>query len=237
MEKLKSLMQKVPRWGYAAGVAYIALSYAFYRLGNYLSVVTGSAAYAREVKIPVIDDMIPLIPVFVIPYIFSYVFWIMGPIAVSRTRKSNFVNYIAGLTLAYVIGFIFFWLSPTYIDRTSEGLLSAVAQPGLMNRLLGIVYAADGSRYGFNLFPSYHCLISIYCWLGVRNQPEIPKSFQYYSLIMALVICLSTVFTKQHYIVDVFGGVGIALLCYMLMNRLDPGSRIAEQQSRAGFLS
>lgn len=237
MEKLKSLMQRVPRWGYIAGIAYIALSYALYRLGNYLSVVTGSAAYAREVKIPVIDDMIPLIPVFVIPYIFSYVFWIMGPIAVSKTRKSNFVNYIAGLTLAYLIGFVFFWLSPTYIDRTSEGLLSAAAQPGLMNRLLGMIYAADGSRYGFNLFPSYHCLISIYCWLGVRNQPEIPKAFQYYSLIMALVICLSTVLTKQHYIVDVFGGVGISILCYMLMNRLDPGDKFIHRQNKTGLYS
>lgn len=226
MEKLKNLLRSIPRWGYATGVAYIALSYAMYRMGNYLSIVTGSAAHAHEVKIPVIDDMIPLVPVFVIPYILSYVFWIMGPIAVSQTRKRNFVNYIFGLTMAYVIGFLFFWISPTYMDRASEGVLSVAAQPGLTHRLLGFIYAADGNRYGFNLFPSYHCLISIYCWLGVRNQPEISKGFQAYSLIMAVLICMSTVLTKQHYIIDVVGGVGISLLCYILMNKLDPGSRL-----------
>jgi len=128
----------------------------------------------------------PLIPIFVLPYVYSYIFWIGGPIAVSLTKRRNFINYLAA------------------------------------------VYAADGWDMAFNLFPSYHCLISVYCYLGVRKQPEISKGFKMYSLIMAILICASTQFTKQHYIIDVVGGVGIAIFCYILMNKLDPGKKWAE---------
>ena len=48
----------------------------------------------------------------------------------------------------------------------------------------------------FNLFPSYHCLISTYCYLGVRKQPEISRGFRIYSLVMAALIGLSTLLTK-----------------------------------------
>ena len=143
----------------------------------------------------------------------------------SLTKKRNFVNYICGLSLAYLIGFLFFVFLPTYMDRTAEGLMEAAKQPGIFNAMLATIYAADGSEYAFNLFPSYHCLISLYCYLGVRGQEEISRGFQIYSLVMVVLICLSTVLTKQHYVIDMVGGFGIAFFCYNLMGRLDPGKR------------
>ena len=97
------------------------------------------------------------------------------------------------------------------------------ARPGIFNKLLAVIYGADGSDIAFNLFPSYHCLISFYCYLGVRKQPEISKGFRIYSLVMAILISFSTVFTKQHYILDVAGGIGIAVICYLIVNKWDPG--------------
>ena len=88
-----------------------------------------------------------------------------------------------------------------------------------------MIYSADGGTIAYNLFPSYHCLISAYCYLGVRKQRGISKGFKIYSLVMAILISFSTVLTKQHYIVDVFGGILIAVLCYILMEKLDPGAR------------
>jgi membrane-associated phospholipid phosphatase len=160
-------------------------------------------------------------------YLFSYIFWIMGPIAVSLTKKRNFVNYILGLSLAYIIGFLIFTFMPTYMDRAKEGIMAIAGQPGIFNGLLKTIYAADGSNLAFNLFPSYHCLISLYCYLGVRKQ-KIARWFQNYSLIMTVLICLSTLFTKQHYIIDMVLGLGISIACYMLMNRLDPGKKYVD---------
>ena len=40
---------------------------------------------------------------------------------------------------------------------------------------------------------------------------------------MAILISFSTVFTKQHYILDVVAGIGISVICYLIVNRWDPG--------------
>ena len=42
---------------------------------------------------------------------------------------------------------------------------------------------------------------------------------------MAILICLSTLFTKQHYIIDVILGVSISIGCYILVNLIDSGRK------------
>ncbi|MBR6349947.1 MAG: hypothetical protein IKR67_05295, partial [Lachnospiraceae bacterium] len=72
-----------------------------------------------------------------------------------------------------------------------------------------------------------------YCYLGVRKQPEISKGFRIYSLVMTILICLSTVFTKQHYFIDIFGGLAISIICYLVVGKLDPGGKImAKKENR-----
>ncbi|MCR5073551.1 MAG: phosphatase PAP2 family protein [Clostridiales bacterium] len=223
--RLFEQIKKIPWWGWVLGFVYFGLQYGMYRLGDFLSRVLGTISGAICPKIPVIDDLIPIIPVFAVIYLFSYVFWICGPIAASLTKKRNFINYIIGLSAAYVMGFLFFVFAPTYMDRASEGLMEQAMKPGFFNGLLATIYAADGSNLAFNLFPSYHCLISLYCYLGVRKQPEISRGFRAYSLIMTILICLSTVFTKQHYFIDIVGGLVISIICYNIINRINPGKK------------
>lgn len=219
-------VKSIKWWGWALGLVYFALQYGMYRFGNYLSEVFGTKANAWCPKIPAIDDMIHVVPIFVTIYVFSYVFWICAPAAVSLTKKSNLVNYIVGLSAAYIIGFLIFTFLPSYMDRTAEGLMNYTANGGdIFGRMLASVYAADGSNIAFNLFPSYHCMISAYCYLGVRKQPEISKGFQMYSLIMAILICMSTQLTKQHYILDMVGGLSIAIICYLVVQKINPGKR------------
>lgn len=229
MKEMIEMLKRIPVWGWITGAVYFGAQYGMYRLGNWLSVLLGTVSWAIEPKIPFLDNLFPIIPVFALPYLFSYVFWLMAPAVVSVTKKRNFVNYICGLSLAYVIGFLIFVFLPTYMDRVREGLIDYMNKPGIFNWMLNIIYAADGMEKAFNLFPSYHCLISAYCYLGVRKQPEVPKSYRIYSFIMFILIVLSTLYTKQHYIADCIGGIAIALGCYALMNRLDPGRKYEEK--------
>ncbi|MBE6121274.1 MAG: phosphatase PAP2 family protein [Erysipelotrichaceae bacterium] len=230
MKKFAEKIKQIPKWGWASGIGLFVLQYSMYRFANWVSVLIGTAEHAFECKIPVIDDLIPIIPVFVLPYIASYGLWVIAPAAASLTKKRNYINYVCGLLATYIIGSLIFILWPTYMDRAKEGLMAYAQQPGLMNMLLGVVYAADGSERAFNLFPSFHCIISAYCYLGVRKQPEISKGYQMFSLLAAVLICFSTVFTKQHYIIDVIGGIAISLAVYVLMNLIDPGRRMEEKK-------
>ena len=230
MKRLFSRIKKIPGWGWAAGIILFILQYAVYRLGAWISQATGTVSWAFEWKWPWIDDLFPVIPVFALIYLpMSYLFWICGPIATSLTKKRNFVNYLFGLLLAYLIGFLFFVFMPTLMDREKEGLMAYMDKEGFFNWMLSLIYGSDGGKLAFNLFPSYNCLTSLYCYLGVRKQPEISKGYKIFAFVMVVLICLSTLYTKQHYIVDVFGGLGIAFLCYLLMNKLDPGRRWVEK--------
>ena len=219
-------IKAIPRYGWILGVVYFGLQYGMYRLANWISNLTGTVSRAFVPKIPFIDDHIPVVSIFVVIYVFSYVFWIFGPIIASLTEKENFINYIIGLSAAYIIGFLIFVFAPTYMDRTAEGLMEIANRPGLFNHLLGTVYSSDGSALAFNLFPSYHCLISLYCYFGVRKQPEISKGFRVYSLVMTILICMSTVFPKQHYAADIVGGLSISIICYLVVKKLDPAEKI-----------
>ena len=220
MKKLITLLKKIPWRGYAAGIFYFVLQRYLYSLGARLCVSLGMIEKAFVWKVPFIDDAIPLVPVFAVPYLFCFIFWIMGPMAVSLTGRKNNIRFFLGFTLAYLIGFVFFIYIPTYMDRVKEGLLIAADQPGIFNTLLRFIYCNDGGPVAYNLFPSYHCLISMYCYLGVRKQEEISKGYRAYSLIMAVLTCLATLFTKQHYIPDVIGGCLISVICYVLMKKI-----------------
>ncbi len=223
--KITNKVKSVPRWGLMFGIALFAIEVFLYVVGGIVSRYIGTEIPLFDCKIPVIDDRIPILPGFALIYVFSFVFWPLGSVAVSMTEKRNIVNYTVGLTLGFLIGFVLFIFAPTVMDRRQEGLLAIAEQPGFFHWLLRIIYWFDGYETGRNLFPSYHCLLSTYCYLGVRKQKEIPKAFRVYTLVMAILICLSTLFIKQHYFADVPGGIGIAVLCYILIGWIDPGRR------------
>ncbi len=215
----------IPWWGYIMGLVLFGLQYAVYRLGDALSRGFGTINYAWCPKIPVIDDAIPIVPFFAIIYLLSYALWIIGPIAASLTSKKNIINYIVGYTIALFVGMIIFIAAPSSMDRQAAGLITQMNEPGFLNSLLKLIYGNDGGQYGFNLFPSFHCLVSIYCYFGVRKQKEIPLWYKITVLVLTFFICLSTVFTKQHYFIDIPAGLGIAIIVYIIVEKIDIGSR------------
>lgn len=223
--KFKNLLKSIPLYGWISGIVLFGLQYGMYRLAAGLSNWTHTVNYAFIPKIP-FDDKIPLVPIFVIIYLFSYVFWICGPIAASKTSKENFINFLFVILISYFIGFLILWFAPTRMNRVDEGLMDYANSGKPFSWLLGIVYGSDGGEWAWNLFPSYHCLISLCCFIGVHRQKEIHIGFRIYSLVMVILISMSTVFTKQHYIVDIFGGLSIPIIVYIIIHFINPGKRI-----------
>lgn len=226
MKKIIATLKKVKKSGWIMGIFLLVIEYVFYLLGNTLSNLFNIAPISP--KIDIIDNNIKMVKIFIIPYIYSYAFWLFAPIVVSLTNKKNFYNYAIGLLLAYFVGFLFFTFMPTYINRVDEGLYDALGND-ILSKLIRLIYNSDGKEYGYNLFPSYHCLISTYCYLGIRKQKEISTGFKAYTLIMAILICMSTVFIKQHYFLDIIGGVLIAIICYILTNIINPAKYLIKE--------
>ena len=84
---------------------------------------------------------------------------------------------------------------------------------GLWNQAALWLYSIDAAD---NLFPSIHCLVSWFCYLGIRGRKEIPVWYQRVSMVIAVLVFASTLLTKQHVIVDVAGGILLAELCFFI---------------------
>ena len=166
-------------------------------------------------KIAWLDDLIPLYLPFITVYILSYLFWIYGPMAVAKDgTKDHFKDFLIGMFVAYLIGAIVFTVYPTRMDRVAENLIND--NPGVLNQALQWIYNMDGGRYGTNLAPSYHCLISTCCYMGVAKRSEYTKSYRIFSAVFCVLIFASTVLCKQHYFIDIPTGIIIGYIAMKL---------------------
>ena len=198
----------------------LALQHGIYLLCNDLAKLIGVTPFLP--KIPAIDDAIKVIPLFIIPYVWSYLYWAMGPMAVSKCDIKHFKNFIAAYLLACILGGLILTFAPSYMDRVAEGLMDT-SRTGFFAWLMRFWYSLDGGDLAYNLFPSFHCINSTICYLGVMRRKEIPLWFRIYSLIITLLIYLSTLFVKQHFIADVIAGILVALIAYITCTKWNLG--------------
>lgn len=159
-------------------------------------------AYHYDLTLPV-DRALPVSSWWVSIYILSYGFWALNYILIGRQSREAcyrlaFADYISKI----VCGIIFIAL-PTTNVRPELG-------HGFWDTMLGFIYEMDSPT---NLFPSIHCLVSWLCFVGLRGT-KIPLWYRLVSAGCAIAICASTQFTKQHYIVDVVGGIALAEIAF-----------------------
>ena len=224
MEIKKARLKDLKLYAIIIGIVYLASQHGIYLIGHYLATWFGFTPFLP--KIP-FDDMIPLLSVFIIPYIWSYAYWAMGPMAVSLCDKEHFRDFMASCIVSCLAGMVALAFFPTYMDRVAEGLYDVPANPDIFDKLRMFWYSLDGSAMAYNLLPSFHCINSTICYLGVMGRKELPLWFRIYSLITTLLIYASTVFVKQHFVLDIVTGVALAIVAFFLCKRFHWGRMFA----------
>ena len=215
MEKQKR-ENRVKLYGVIIGLFSLAAQHGIYLLANTLAGVVGN-----ESILPIIDQIdnaIPVLPIFVIPYVWAYLFWGMAPMAASKCKTDHFKDFLAAYLIACVVGGLILVFVPTYMDRVAEGLWTR-PQDNFLEKLLHFWYSLDGSERAYNLFPSFHCINSTICYLAVAGRKEVPLWFRVYSLVIAVMIFAATLFVKQHYLIDVVSGILIASVAFAAAKR------------------
>ena len=171
-----------------------------------------------DVKIAFIDDKIPIIPLFFFGYNLAFIFWFFAPFFIIQTGKKNVINFVILYLLTLIVCNLILYFLPTKLDRVAEGLFDP-SHNSFGWKLLHICYNVDGGLIEYNLFPSTHCSNSIVFYLGLRNE-IIPKKIQRAGLISTIIVIISTLLTKQHFFIDVAGGVIIPLVIYFVLNKV-----------------
>lgn len=165
--------------------------------------------YHYNIESP-LDALIPLWTPSCAVYLGCYLFWVVNYIVIAKQEKEEVSQFFAGDFLSRLVCLTCFLLFPTTNTRPY------VEPDGFWNQVMLLVYSIDAAD---NLFPSIHCLVSWLCYAGVRGKKGVPVWYRWASCVFAIMVCVSTLTTKQHVIVDVAGGVLLAEACLWVGRR------------------
>lgn len=155
------------------------------------------------------DRLIPFVPWTLSIYFGCYLLWVVNYILSVRQEKAEAYRFLSADFLAKCICLFFFLVLPTTNIRPE------VPDTGFWNRGIRFLYRIDAAD---NLFPSIHCLTSWFCYIGIRRAKTIPTAYRRFTLIAAIAVCISTLTTRQHVLVDAVGGVLLAEASYYLVS-------------------
>lgn len=158
-----------------------------------------------------IDDRIPFIPSFVIFYVMWYLFLILIPSLILKYSKKVFDKYIVVSIVYAILEGIIFILFPTTMNR------QPLVVTDISTWVVDIIYKVDTPVC--NLFPSAHCAFSILFIISILDVKEVKKEYKILIIISSLLIILSTLFIKQHVVIDVLGALLIVPIYYILRKR------------------
>ena len=162
-----------------------------------------------------IDDKIPFIEYFIVPYTLWFLF-----IAVSVGyffffgEKSEFYRLIillfSGMTIFLIVSTIY----PNGLQLRPE----TFTRDNIFVDMVRQLYAVDTST---NVLPSIHVYNSLGAYIAISHCSKLKqyKWVQIFTLLLTISIILSTMFLKQHSVIDVVAAFFMAGIMYVIVYR------------------
>ncbi len=195
MQKIKTLLLSVLKQRQLLVIPLLALLWNgfVYALGRLLA----KGEPHIDMTLP-IDRAVPLVPWTILIYWGCFLFWVAVYLRMAAQDRKELTHFFLMHFIGETICFLFFIFLPTANVRPS------VTGTDLWSWLVRLQYHLDEAN---NLFPSIHCMISWFCWIGLRKQKHCPFRLKLCAFVFALAVFLSTLTLKQHVVLDVLGAV------------------------------
>jgi membrane-associated phospholipid phosphatase len=148
-------------------------------------------------------DIFPIWAIWVLPYVLCYALWLSSVIwIIFKTEDRAFRSFIAACVFTFTFGVLIFIFVPTYVKPVSFSGTDA------FTLLLRMIHEHWG-RY--DAFPSGHIYITTLLALFFSRWHP-PQKWAW--VLILVIVSFSTLFTGQHYILDVLGGYAVAFSGY-----------------------
>lgn len=168
---------------------------------------SGAACYVMHSPL---DDMIPLCELFLIPYGLWMVSMLAMHIFTMLYDVDTFKRYSKFMLISFTISTTIFLVFPTCQDLRPESF----QRNNLFTWILGILYKMDTNT---NVCPSEHVIGALAVLAAACNCRYFRKPWRIIGMIVfTVLVCLSTVFLKQHSILDLFAALPICLIVYFI---------------------
>lgn len=157
-----------------------------------------------------IDNYIPFVKEFIIPYLFWYVYFIGAFIYFGFTSRKDFIRLFIFIFGGMTVSCIIYLLFPN--GQNLRPVIAEAADPFL--KIIKNLYTIDTPT---NVAPSMHVLNSIAVHAAVINYEPFRKKWwvKSISFISMVSISASTVFIKQHSIEDVAWACVLSAVLYL----------------------
>lgn len=176
----------------------------------------------RTLHVPdlAVDHVVPLQPAWALVYGSLYLFLILLPVLVVRQEEQIRRTVLAYL-MVWIAAYACFLVYPTIAPRPVKVLGEGFGAWGL--RLL---YSADPP---YNCFPSLHVAHS---FVSALTCYRVHRGVGIATILCAFLVGVSTLYTKQHYVLDVMGGTLLAGVAYAVFLRNYPRAEVPELDRR-----
>lgn len=159
-----------------------------------------------------LDDKIPFISAFVVPYVLWY-FLIFGVgFYLFLKDAEGFKRYMSFMGTAFFSIIILNILFPNEQNLRADLTL----RDGVFVKAVSFIYSIDTNT---NVCPSMHVVGTLGALFSVWHR-KFPKLWRFSLTVLGIFICLSTVFIKQHSSLDVITAIPYAVGVWIIVNKL-----------------
>ncbi len=160
------------------------------------------------------DDLIPFMEIFVIPYFLWFAFIFVTVAYFFFKSKTDFYKCCAYLFIGMTICLVIYTIWPNGQHLRVD--LDSLGRSNIFTSLVSRIYRLDTPT---NVFPSIHVFNSIGVMIAIRKNQTLAdiKWVQWSARILTILISLSTVFLKQHSVLDILSAIILSIIMYLIV--------------------
>lgn len=161
-----------------------------------------------------LDDLFPFNEWFVIPYYLWFPFVAVTVAYLLFTSKKDYYKCCSFLFIGMTICLLIYTIWPNGQDLRPD--LDSLGRNNIFIDVLHGLYASDTNT---NVCPSIHVYNSIGIAIAIFHNDRLKKIhwLKYSSLVLAILISLSTVYLKQHSVVDGLCAIVLSIVMYVIV--------------------
>lgn len=200
------------------------LSYVFLYVTWFYTLEKAVTTNYTLIHIP-LDDMIPFSEWFVFPYYLWFIYIFATVSYFFFTSKDDFYKCTAFLFIGMTVCLIIYTIWPNGQNLRPD--ISRLGRDNILTRIVARLYSSDTAT---NVFPSIHVFNSIGAHIAIHHSEALKKHkwIQISSFLLMILICLSTMFLKQHSASDAIASIVLSFVMYLLVYSWS-GSRNADK--------
>ena len=155
-----------------------------------------------------LDSYIPFNEWFVIPYVLWYPLMLGAGAYLFLKDVEGFKNYMIYIGVGFLLIVIFYAIMPNGQNLRPRSFQNS----NIMTDIVKLLYKRDTNT---NVLPSLHVVGTMGAMFALMKSPRLQKWWLHaVNVTLAISICISTVYIKQHSILDVITGVPLGVIYY-----------------------